>query len=194
LKRGLGCFVLLMALTGFASAEETKEAAEEKNPSLGLLWANFAILAVGLGYLVRKNVPPLLQARSEEIQKAMRESAQLKAESDARLAEIERRLSGIGKSIEKMRVELITEMNAEGSRLREDTERQVQRVHDQARQEIQFMTKTARLELKSFSAQLAIDMASQRIKSRMTHDTQHQMVKAFIGDLGRDGERGLTIQ
>jgi F0F1-type ATP synthase membrane subunit b/b' len=136
----------------------------------------------------------LLQARSEEIQKAMRESAQLKAESDARLAEIERRLSGIGKSIEKMRVELITEMNAEGSRLREDTERQVQRVHDQARQEIQFMTKTARLELKSFSAQLAIDMASQRIKSRMTHDTQHQMVKAFIGDLGRDGERGLTIQ
>jgi F0F1-type ATP synthase membrane subunit b/b' len=93
-----------------------------------------------------------------------------------------------------MRVELISEMNAEGGRLREETERQVQRVHDQARQEIQFMTKTARSELKAFAAQLAIDMASQRIKSRMTNNTQQQIVKAFISDLGKDGERGLTTQ
>jgi F-type H+-transporting ATPase subunit b len=184
--------VLLLALTGFAAAQEEgkteqREQAAEKAPNLGLLWANFAILAIGLGYLIWKNVPPLLRARSEEIQKAMRESAQLKAESDARLAEIERRLTGIGSEIEKLRVELIGEMNVEGNRLREETERQIKRVHDQAQQEIRFMTKTGRLALKAFSAQLAIDLASQRIKARMNHDTQRQMVNAFVGDLAKQG-------
>jgi F-type H+-transporting ATPase subunit b len=192
LKRWFAGLVLLLALTGFAAAQEEgkteqREQAAEKAPNLGLLWANFAILAIGLGYLIWKNVPPLLRARSEEIQKAMRESAQLKAESDARLAEIERRLTGIGSEIEKLRVELIGEMNVEGNRLREETERQIKRVHDQAQQEIRFMTKTGRLALKAFSAQLAIDLASQRIKARMNHDTQRQMVNAFVGDLAKQG-------
>jgi F-type H+-transporting ATPase subunit b len=198
LKRWLGCFVLLIALAGFAAAQqegptERREAAEEKSPSLPLLWANFAILAVGLGYLIRKHVPPLLRARSEEIQKSMRESAQLKAESDARLADIERRLKGIGNEIDKLRVELISEMNAEGGRLREETERQVKRIHDQAQQEIQFMTKAGRLELKAFSAQLAIDLASQRIQARMNPDTQHNIVNAFIAGLGTS-HRGITAK
>ncbi len=192
MKRWFAGLVLLLALTGFAAAQEEgkteqREQAAEKAPNLGLLWANFAILAIGLGYLIWKNVPPLLRARSEEIQKAMRESAQLKAESDARLAEIERRLTGIGSEIEKLRVELIGEMNVEGNRLREETERQIKRVHDQAQQEIRFMTKTGRLALKAFSAQLAIDLASQRIKARMNHDTQRQMVNAFVGDLAKQG-------
>jgi F-type H+-transporting ATPase subunit b len=192
LKRIAGALLLLLALTTFAVAQqegktEQREEAAEKDPNLGLLWANFAILAIGLGYLVSKNVPPLLRARSEEIQKAMREAAQLKAESDARLADIERRLNGIGMEIDKLRIELISEMNAEGFRLREETERQVKRVHDQAQQEVQFMIKTGRLELKAFSAQLAIDLASQRIKARMNHDTQRQMVHAFVGDLAKEG-------
>lgn len=199
MKRFFGCLILLLALTFLAPAQEEgktaqREAAEEQRPNLGLLWANFIILAAGLGYLVSKHVPPLLRTRSEEIQKAMRESAQVKAESEARLAEIERRLSGIGSEIEKLRVELITEMNSEGARLRAETERQVTRVHDQAEQEIQFMIKASRLELKAFSAQLAIDLATERIRAGMNPGTQQRMVDAFISDLSKDGSRGLTPQ
>ena len=196
MRRFLSCLILLVALTAFAGAQEEGKSAgresTEENSKLGWMWANFAILAVGLGYLISKNVPPLLRARSEEIQKAMRESARLKAESDARLAEIERRLSGIASDIDKLRVELITEMNTEGSRLRAETERQATRIHNQAEQEIQFMTKASRLELKAFSAQLAIDLASQRIKVRMNHETQQRIIDAFISDLHKNGGRGIT--
>jgi F0F1-type ATP synthase membrane subunit b/b' len=196
LKRFVACFLLLLALTAFAVAQEQpKPEAQEAaghEPNQALLWANFVILAGFLGYLIFKNVPPLLRARSEEIQSAMRESGRLKAESEARLAEIERRLSGIASEIDKLRVELITEMNAEGSRLRAETERMLTRIHQQAEQEIQLMTKSSRLELKAFSAQLAIDLASQRIRARMNHDTQQSMVNAFISDLRKDGNRGTT--
>jgi len=195
LKRILAYLILLLALTAFAGAQEDeKPASEEKQPNIVLLWINFAILAAGLGYLVSKNVPPLLRARSEEIQTGIRESALLKAEADARLKEIERRLSGIASDIEKLRVELITEMDAEGRRLRAETERMVTRVHHQAEQEIQFMVKTGRLELKTFSAQLAIDLASQRIQARMNGEVQQRMVDAFIGDLQKDGHRGMSPQ
>lgn len=189
MKRALGCLVLLLGLTAAAGAQE-----EEKGPNVGFMWANFAILAVGLGVLIRKHVPALLRARSEEIQKAIEEAAKLKAESEARLAEIERRLTGIGSEIDKLRIELISEMNAEGNRLRGETERLVTRVHSQAQQEIQFMAKASRLELKAYSAELAIDMASQRIKARMNHDTQHGIVEAFLNDLRKDGGRGMTPQ
>ncbi len=195
MKRILACIVLLTAPTAFAAAQEKESAGiEEKQPNIVLLWINFAILVAGLGYLVSKNVPPLLRARSEEIQTGMRESARLKAEADARLKEIERRLSGIGSDIDKLRVELITEMNSEGSRLRAETERMVTRVHHQAEQEIQFMVKTGRLELKTFSAQLAIDLASERIRARMNGEVQQRMVDAFIGDLQKDGHRGMSPQ
>ena len=195
MKRILACIILLLALTAFAGAQEKETAAtEEKQPNIVLLWINFAILAAGLGYLVSKNVPPLLRARSEEIQTGMQESARLKAEAGARLKEIERRLSGIVSDIEKLRVELINEMNTEGSRLRAETERMATRVHHQAEQEIQFMLKTGRLELKTFSAQLAIDLASERIQARMNPEVQQRMVDAFIGDLHKDGHRGMSPQ
>lgn len=199
MKRLVAALVLLLALTALAAAqEETKpassEATQEKEPSLPLLWANFAILALGLGYLVSKNIPPLLRARSEEIQTGMRESARLKTEAEARLTDIERRLAAIHSEIEKLRVQLITEMNEEGNRLRGETERMVTRIHNQAQQEIEFMAKTGRLELKAYSAQLAIDLASQRIQAGMNHETQQRMVEAFISDLHKDGSRGLTPQ
>lgn len=199
MKRFIAALILMLALTAYAGAqEETKpassEATQEKEPSLPLLWANFAILALGLGYLVSKNVPPLLRARSEEIQTGMRDSARLKTEAEVRLADVERRLAAINTEIGKVRLQLITEMNVEGNRLRADTERMVTRIHEQAQQEIQFMTKTGVLELKAYSAQLAIDLASQRIQARMNHETQQRMVDLFIRDLHKDGSRGLTRQ
>jgi hypothetical protein len=48
--------------------------------------------------------------------------------------------------------------------------------------------------LKTFSAQLAIDLASERIQARMNPEVQQRMVDAFIGDLHKDGHRGMSPQ
>ena len=52
--------------------------AEQGDPWIWWKWANFAILAAGLGYLIRKNVPPLFRKQSDEIKSALAESAKLK--------------------------------------------------------------------------------------------------------------------
>jgi F-type H+-transporting ATPase subunit b len=197
LKRFLLSLALLVASFGIAAAQEESkapsgnQAAAEEKPMLGWMWANFVILAIGLGYLGAKKLPPLLRARSEEIRRGIDEAAKLKAESDARLAEIERRFSGIASDIDQLRIELIAEMNQEGQRLRSETERLASRIHQQAEQEIEFMIKASRLELKAYSAQLAIDLAVYRIKDRMTPEKQHRLVDAFLADLGSNGKRSV---
>ena len=54
-------------------------------------WANFAVLAAGLGYLVAKNAGPFFRSRSEEIQKGIKDAAQVRAEAEARASAIEKR-------------------------------------------------------------------------------------------------------
>lgn len=190
--------VVSSAVFSFAQQQEGQtpgsEVAQEEHPMMGWMLANFAILAIGLGFLIHKHVPPLLQARSETIQRGIREAAELKAQSESRLAEIEKHLSGIADEIEKLRVELISEMSREGERMRAEMEGQVSRMHAQAEQEIGFMTRAARKDLKAFSAQTAIDLAAQRIRDKMNHDTQHRLVDAFVGDLERAGNRSPVAQ
>ncbi len=199
MKRLVLSLALLAALGQFAVGQEPAKDGQEKSAQeprhmLGWMWINFALLAGGLGYVIAKNVPALLRSRSAEIQNGIREAAQEKAESDARLKEIEHRLNGISSEIEKLRLELITEMNEEGNRLRAETERMVERVHNQAEQEIQFMIKTGRQDLKKYSALLAVDLAANRVRERMTPETQHRLVDAFLADLRQDGNRGISKQ
>ena len=44
--------------------------------------------------------------------------------------------------------------------------------------------KTAQIELKSYSAQLAVDLARKKVRDRMTAADQDSLVQAFTADLG----------
>ena len=49
-------------------------------------WANFALLAGGLGYLISKHAGPFFRSRTEEIQKGIQDAAKVRAEAEARAA------------------------------------------------------------------------------------------------------------
>src|SRR5437763_15257798 len=105
-----------------ASAQEAKEpkeslaqradeagnkahAAEEEGSMDIWKWANFLLLAGGLGYLVGKNAGPFFAARSASIRKDMDASlAQLK-DAEARAADVERRLANLEADLAALRGE-----------------------------------------------------------------------------------------
>ena len=160
-----------------------KQEAEQGDPWIWWKWANFAILAVGLGYLIRKNVPPLFQKQSSEIQSALQEAAKVKAEAAAYAAGIEARLANLKSEIEKLRVTARTDMAAESERMSRETEHQLQRIREQTAQEIELLTRSATDELRKYSAELALGLAEQRIRSRMNPDTQQRLTEGFLHDL-----------
>lgn len=191
MRRAMLAIVLGLACASFALAQESaasKEAGqkaetEQSDPMIGWKWANFLILAAGLGYLIGKNVPPLFRKQSAEIQSALREAALAKEDAAAYAAGIEARLANLKNEIEKLRVSARTNMAAENERIRRETEHQMQRIREQSAQEIELLTRSATAELRKYSAELALGLAEQRIRTRMNPDTQQMLAEGFLHDL-----------
>ena len=165
----LGLVFTCSALPQEAPAATTTEKndAEQGDPLIWWKWANFAILAVGLGYLIGKNVPPLFRKQAGEIQSALAEAAKIKQEAAAYAASVEARLANLQREIENLRQGAHAEMTAESERVRRETQHHLQRIREQSAQEIALMTRGAKDELRKYSAELAIGLAEQRIRSRM---------------------------
>ena len=157
--------------------------AEQGDPWIWWKWANFAILAAGLGYLIRKNVPPLFRKQSDEIKSALAESAKLKQEAADYAASVEARLANLQNEIQKLREDAHAEMTAESDRIRRDTEHHVQRIREQSVQELGLMTRAAKDELRKYAAELAIGLAEERIRFRMNPEIQDRLANGFLRDL-----------
>jgi F0F1-type ATP synthase membrane subunit b/b' len=190
LSRVTLAMILGLALASYALPQEpagtkteTGQSESQGDPWIWWKWANFAILAVGLGYLIGKNVPPLFQKQSSEIQGALRDAAKAKEEAAAYAAGIEARLANLQSEIEKLRVTARADMTAEGERIGRETEHQLQRVREQAAQEIELLTRGATAELRRYSAELSLGLAEQRIRSQMNPDTQKRLTQGFLQDL-----------
>jgi F-type H+-transporting ATPase subunit b len=174
--------LLLFLTAALAAAQETSEAPGESSELWK--WANFLILAGGLAYLIAKNLPPFFRSRTAEIQKGISESQKIKRDAEARAGEIEARLGALGAEVEKFRTSAQAEMEQEGTRIREETTRHIEKLQHQAEQEIETAGKLARNGLKRYAAKLALDMAEQRIRTRLDASAENALVEDFVKDLG----------
>ncbi len=146
-------------------------------------WANFVVLAGGLGYLIGKNAGPLFAARGRQIRKDIIEADEARREAEARAAEVERRLANLEAEIAALREESSREAEAETQRLAQHTAVEIGKIQAHAEHEIAAAGKAARVELKRYSAQLAIALAERKIRDRMTADAEDALVKGFVRDL-----------
>lgn len=169
-----------------ATAEHGETAAHEEGDKYeAWKWANFAILAVVLGYMLGKALPPFFAGRTSAIQKGLAEAARLKSEADLRAAQIEHRMASLQSEIDDIRSSAHAEMARESERLKQATVQSMTRLQAQAEQEIEAITKQATEALKTHSAQLALELAEQRVKARIDGGTQSALVNRFVSDLAK---------
>lgn len=166
-----------------ASAPAEQSEAGEGGAWIWWKWANFAILAIGLGYLIGKNVPPLFRKQSDEIQAALAEADKIKHEAATYAASVEERLANLQHEIANLRQSARAEMTAESERLLRDTEHQLQRIREQSQQEVALMTRAAKDALRKYAAELSVSLAEQRIRERMNPAAEEKLVGGFLHDL-----------
>jgi F-type H+-transporting ATPase subunit b len=171
--------------TGKGKSESSKEETFAERHELALKWANFALLAGLLGWVVRKNAGPFFAARSKKIRQEMIEAEEMRKEADARIAEVNRRLANLEAEIASLRAESQQEAHAETERSAQDTAKEIAKVQAQAEQEIVAAGKAARVELKRFTAQMALQLAEERIRGRLTPSVEDELVEGFVSDLNR---------
>ena len=146
-------------------------------------WANFVVLAGGLGYLIGKNGGPFFAARSVKIRKDMTEAGDARKEAEARAAEVDRRLANLEAEIAVLHADSGKEEEAETGRFGRHTAAEIVKTQARAEEEIAAAGKAARLELKRYCAELAVGLAEQKIRARMTPETQDALVRGFVRDL-----------
>jgi F-type H+-transporting ATPase subunit b len=171
-----------------SEAEKAAKAAErpgegEHSGLIAWKWANFAVLALALGWAAKKKGGPFFAARTLKIRKEMVEAGDLRQQADARAAEVERRLANLDADIAALRAESAREAEAETERLGRWTAAEIAKLQSHAEREIVSAGKAARMELKRYSAELAIGLAEQKIRARLTPELQDSLVDGFLGRL-----------
>jgi F-type H+-transporting ATPase subunit b len=146
-------------------------------------WANFVILAVGLGYLVKKYGGPYFAQRSLEIRRGLLEADTARAESEAKVADVDRRLANLQHEIEALRQGARQEGESEAERVRREAENEMAKIQAHVAEEIAAASKSARLELRRYSAELALHLAEQKIAARLTPETDDRLVMSFVAGM-----------
>jgi len=182
----------LALLFAFALCAQETKAPEGKPESSGSSeggslqlwkWANFLVLAGGIGYLAGKKAPPIFAARSRQIRKDIVEADEARADAEARAAAVDLRLAGLEAEIAALRQDAGKEEQAETERLAQHTAAEIVKLQHHAEQEIAAAGKAARLELKGYAAELAIALAERKLQDRMTPAIEDAMVRGFVRHL-----------
>ena len=113
----------------------------------------------------------------------MLEAQEARRQSEARAAEVDRRLASLEGEIAALRAGSQQEVQAETDRLTRHTAAEMAKIQSHAEQEIASAGKAARMELKRYTAHLAVTLAEQRLEARITPETQDALLRAFIRDL-----------
>jgi F-type H+-transporting ATPase subunit b len=190
MKRFLASLFLAGALFTtpiLAQEPEGAKSAEDKKEGLEIWKAvNFVILAGILGYLIKKNVGPLLTARSKEITEGLAAGERANAEAKAKAAAVDLRLAGLEKEIASLRENSRAERDQEAERLKREAQREMERIRRQAAAEIESASKHARVEVQRHAARLALDLAEKKLRDRMSPDTQAALAERFVADMAGD--------
>ncbi len=179
---------------GEKAGEHAESAEQNEMPNeIWWKWANFGILVIGLAYLVAKNAGPFFASRSAEIQKGITDAAAVKAEAEARARSIEERVANLAAEVQALRKSSQEEIAEEGARISAETAHTIARMQAQAEHEIASAAKNASLDLKAQAAELAMSIAEQEIRGRMTPQTQDGLVNSFVQDLQQEAKTKAAL-
>ena len=143
---------------------------------------NFGVIAVVIFWAGKKFLPGAFRARTAAIQKAMEDARRASEDANRRLGEIESRLSRLGDEIAAMKAAGDADLAAEEARIKAAAEEDARKIVESAEQEIAAAAKSARRELTTYAADLAVSLAKKQIHIDAQADSS--LVRSFADRLG----------
>jgi F0F1-type ATP synthase membrane subunit b/b' len=160
--------------------------AEEGGASHELLFEtiNFVLLAGLLFYLYRKRGKAFFNERSDTIRRSLKEGREELEWSQARLAEAEKKLAGLQDEVRFLKERAEAEIASEQERMRKAAEDEAHRIEEFAKARILAATNSAKLELKDYVVEQALEQARGKVQQRMDEESRKKLVGFFLADLG----------
>jgi len=171
----------LRASAAWSAGPEHAEENEERENLYH--WINFILLAAALGYLGKKPLGAFFAQRSESVRKALEEARKALKVSQAQLEAVEEKLRHLQQDIAAFKASAVREMEAEHERLRQAAEAEAQKIRDSTRVQMDVALKAARLELKNYAVQQAIEQADGMIRERLDDAGHSRLLGRFVAGL-----------
>jgi len=140
---------------------------------------NFAIFAVGFGYALVKLGPRFFNARSADIQKAIKDATGLKIEADFRYAEIDKQMANLPGEVERLKAEARINMDRVHERLLRETREEEERIKASMAAEIEAVRGEGIQQVRLTAAQRAFGVAEKRLTERFAAGDPEDMLHDF---------------
>lgn len=144
---------------------------------------NFLILVVILVKFLNKPLKDYLRQRRELIEKSIKEAQEAKEIAMKALAEVEERLKVKDKEIEEIISSARSSGEREKERLIEEGEKLKVKILEQAKTNIEYELKKAKETIKAEAVEAAMELAEEKIKTRMTKDDQERLLQESLKSL-----------
>jgi F-type H+-transporting ATPase subunit b len=168
-----------------APAHEGPEAAAHGPGWWPTIWkaANFVILVGVLVYFLRAPLAAYLGGRIAKVREDLVTAAQTRETAVRQLADIDAKLAALPGELEALKQRGAEDLVAERARIEEDAQQERQRLLEQTRREIEMRLRVAKRELLEVAAGLAVNVASERIRTSITTDDQARLVDRYAAQL-----------
>ena len=164
------------------SASVPENEAEGKNEGRELLYKiiNVSLLVGVLAYFLRKPMAEFFAQRSASIRQGLEDGRKALEASQAQLKTVERKLQHLEEEIAAFKASASREMEAERQRMKLAAAEEAEKIIQAARAQTEVAVRAARLELKTYTAEQAVQLAEQMIRQRLDEAGRRKLVHDFL--------------
>ena len=151
------------------------------------LWKfiNLAIFTAAGIYVLRRPISQALLARRGAIQQEIVAAQTEREQALAKVAEADARLSRLDDDVRAVHEQARKEAEAERQRLAASTDRELEKLKQQATREMETADKLARKELRQYLAKRSVELARESVRNQMRPEDDTLLIKESIGELRR---------
>jgi F-type H+-transporting ATPase subunit b len=146
---------------------------------------NLAIFSAGAIYVLRKPISQALATRREAIQRELVTAQQEREQAQARVIEADSLLGRLDDDVRTVEAQALEEAKSERQRIATSTEREIEKLKQQAQREVETAGKLARKQLRKFLAEKSVQMARESIRTQLRPEDDAALIRESIGELRR---------
>jgi len=141
---------------------------------------NFAVLAIGLFFLLKKPVAQALNARIDGIKEQLGELEAQKKSAEDELAKYNEKLATLEGEAETIVAEYIRQGEEAKTRILAEAEKSAEKLEEQAKKNIENEFQRAKADIQAEIIDKALLQAEEIIKSKISDDDQNSLVDEYL--------------
>ena len=141
---------------------------------------NFAVLAIGLFFLLRKPTAQALNSRIKGIKDQLDELETKKKTAEKQLAEYNRKFTQLEQEAEKLIEDYIRQGNEAKARIIDEAKKAAEKLEEQAQRNIEHEFKQAKVKLQEEILDKALVKTEEIIKNKITAQDQEKLVDEYL--------------